>query len=372
MKQLHLARAHRSLGAQLVDFTGWEMPLIYSSIAEEHMAVREAAGLFDVSHMGEFSVRGSGAVDFLQRVTSNDVSKLSAGGVQYSTVLNERGGVRDDILVHRMDEQEFLVICNAANVAKLDEWFARHGGREAGIRNISDATVMLAFQGPKAQQVLQPLTELDLTQLRHYRATQAEVVEVSALVSRSGYTGEDGFEFFIFDEPVENPVKAEKLWNALLQAGEAAGVKPCGLGARDTTRLEAGLCLYGNELTEDITPLEARIDFVVKLEKGEFTGRAPLLRQKSAGLQRVRVGLRMVGAGIPRHGYKIFYGDEKVGTVTSGTFSPLLRVGIAMGYVKPKVKVGDDVSVEIHGKKRMAEVVNWPFYDPTKYGHSRR
>ncbi|MDI6642665.1 MAG: glycine cleavage system aminomethyltransferase GcvT [Candidatus Hodarchaeaceae archaeon] len=372
MKKLHLARAHRSLGAQLVEFAGWEMPLKYTSVIEEHLAVREAVGLFDVSHMGEFSVRGPGALDFLQRVTSNDVSKLAVGGAQYSTVLNERGGIRDDVVVYRLGEQEFMVVCNAANVEKLSDWFAQQIGEGTDLKDITMTTVLLALQGPKAQQVLQPLTKFDLTQLKRFKAARAEVAGVSVLASRSGYTGEDGFELYMFDEPTSNPIRAEKLWGALLKAGASAGIKPCGLGARDTTRLEAGLCLYGNDLTEEITPLEARIDFVVKFEKGEFIGRTPLLEQKNSGLKRARVGLRMLEAGVPRQGYGIFRGDQKIGAVTSGTFSPLLKVGVAMGYAKPDLKVGDRVEVEIHGKRRAAEVVNWPFYDPAKYGHSRR
>jgi aminomethyltransferase len=372
MKQLHLARAHRSLGAQLVEFAGWEMPLVYTSVAEEHLAVREAVGLFDVSHMGEFSVKGSGAVGFLQHMTSNDVTKLPVGGVQYSTILNERGGIKDDVLIHRIGEQEFIIVCNAVNVDKLNRWFAQHQHREVTLEDISQTTVMLALQGPEAQQVLQPLTGLDLAKLKRYTAVQTEVASVPMLVSRSGYTGEDGFELFIFDESLTKPVRAEMVWKTLLQAGKDAGIKPCGIGARDTTRLEAGLCLYGNELTEDITPLEAKIGFVVRFDKGEFIGYAPLLEQKIVGPKRVRVGLRMTEAGVPRQGYEIFMESEKVGTVTSGTFSPLLKVGIAMGYARPGLKVGDKISVEIRGKKRTAEVVNWPFYDPARYGYLRR
>jgi aminomethyltransferase len=348
------------------------MPLMYTSVAEEHLAVREAAGLFDVSHMGEFSVRGPGAVDFLQHMTSNDVTKLPVGGIQYSTILNERGGVKDDVLVHRIEEQGFIIVCNAVNVDKLNRWFAQHRHREVTLEDISPTTVMLALQGPKAQRVLQPLTELDLAKLKRHKAAQTEVVKAPVLVSRSGYTGEDGFELFIFDESPTKPVRAETVWNTLLQAGKDAGIKPCGLGARDTTRLEAGLCLYGNELTEDTTPLEAKIDFVVRFDKGEFIGYAPLLEQKIVGPKHVRVGLRMVEAGVPRQGYEIFMESEKVGAVTSGTFSPLLKVGIAMGYAKPGLKVGDKLSVEIRGKRHAAEVVNWPFYNPARYGYLGR
>lgn len=348
------------------------MPLMYTSMAEEHLAVREAVGLFDVSHMGEFSVGGAGAVDFLQHMTSNDVTKLPVGGVQYSTILNERGGIKDDVLIHRIREQEFIIVCNAVNVDKLNRWFTQHHHREAIFENISPTTVMLALQGPNAQQVLQPLTGLDLAKLKRYTAAQTEVASVPMLVSRSGYTGEDGFELFIFDESPTKPARAETVWKTLLQAGKDAGIRPCGLGARDTTRLEAGLCLYGNELTEDITPLEAKIGFVVRFDKGEFIGYTPLLEQKIVGPKRVRVGLRMVEASVPRQGYEIFMESEKVGMVTSGTFSPLLKVGIAMGYARLGLKVGDKISVEIRGKKRVADVVNWPFYDPARYGYLRR
>jgi aminomethyltransferase len=356
----------------LVDFAGWEMPLVYTSVAEEHLAVREAVGLFDVSHMGEFRVKGPGSVDFLQRVTSNDITKLPVGGAQYSTVLNERGGVKDDVMVHRLEEQDFIVVCNAVNVEKLNVWFAQHLRGEVTVEDISQMTVLLALQGPKAQHVLQPLTEFDLSGIKRFRVAMAEVAGVPVCLSRSGYTGEDGFELFIFDEHPANPARAELVWKTLLRAGRDDGIRPCGLGARDTTRLEAGLCLYGNELTEDTTPLEARIDFVVKFEKGDFLGRSPLLEQKTAGPKRVRVGLRMIEPGVPRQGYEIFSGNEKIGEVTSGTFSPLLKVGIAMGYVRPGFDIGEKVSIEIRGKKREAEVVKWPFYDPGRYGYSRR
>jgi aminomethyltransferase len=348
------------------------MPLMYTSVAEEHLAVREAVGLFDVSHMGEFSVRGLGAVDFLQHVTSNDVARLPVGGVQYSTILNERGGIKDDVLIHRIGEQEFIIVCNAVNVDKLNRWFAQHQHREVKLEDISPTTVMLALQGPKAQQILQPLTGLDLAKLKRYTAAKTDVASVPMLVSRSGYTGEDGFELFIFDESPTKPVRAEAIWKTMLQAGKDAGIKPCGIGARYTTRLEAGLCLYGNELTEDITPIEAKIGFVVRFDKGEFIGYAPLLEQKIVGPKHVRVGIRMAEAGVPRQGHEIFGGSEKVGTVTSGTFSPLLKVGIAMGYARPGLKIGDKISVEIRGKKRVADVVNWPFYDQARYGYLRR
>lgn len=371
MKQLQLAQVHRSLGAEFVPFAGWEMPIKYTSIAEEHLAVRNAVGLFDVSHMGEFRVTGEGATAFLQHVTSNDISKLKIWSAHYSTILNERGGTKDDVLVYRLGEQEFMIVCNAANVEKISTWLTKHAGKEVVLKDITMSTILLALQGPRAQEVLQQLTGSELSQLKRFRVAPMEVAGVQVLVSRSGYTGEDGFEFFITDELASNPTRGKKLYEALMQAGEGIGIKPCGLGARDTTRLEAGLCLYGHELTEQITPLEARIDFVIKFEKGEFIGRERLLEQKTAGLKRARIGLRMLEAGVPRQGYKLFKDGQGIGFVSSGTFSPLLKVGIAMGYIAPELGPRERISVEIRGKLRSAEVMGWPFYDPKRYGHSR-
>ncbi len=372
MKQLHLTQVHRSLGAELMPFAGWEMPIKYTSVAEEHLAVRNAVGLFDVSHMGEFHVAGRGTTAFLQHVTSNDISKLKIGSAHYSTILNERGGTKDDGLVYRLGEQEFMVVCNAVNVEKIGTWLTQHAGKEVEVKDITMSTIMLALQGPRAQEVLQQLTGFELPQLKRFKAALTEVAGVQVLVSRSGYTGEDGFELYITDEPASNPTRGKKLHDALMQAGGRLGIKPCGLGARDTTRLEAGMCLYGHELTEQITPLEARIDFVVKFEKGEFIGRERLLEQKAAGLKRALIGLRMLEAGVPREGYKLFKDGREVGFVSSGTFSPLLKVGIAMGYATPELEPGERISVEIRGKSRSAEVVGWPFYDSERYGRLRR
>jgi len=372
MKQLHLAQVHRSLGAEFMPFAGWEMPIKYTSVAEEHLAVRNAVGLFDVSHMGEFRVTGEGATAFLQHVTSNDISKLKTGSAHYSTILNKRGGTKDDVLVYHLGEREFMIVCNAANVEKISTWLTQHAGKEVVLKDITMSTILLALQGPRAQEVLQQLTGFELSQLKRFKVAPMEVAGVQVLVSRSGYTGEDGFELFITDEPASNPIRGKKLYDSLMQAGKKFGIKPCGLGARDTTRLEAGMCLYGHELTEQITPLEARIDFVVKFEKGEFIGRERLLEQKTAGLKRARIGLRMLEAGVPREGYKLFRDGREVGFVSSGTFSPLLKVGIAMGYATPGLELGERISVEIRGKPRSAEVVDWPFYDPGRYGHLRR
>jgi len=372
MKQLQLARIHRSLGAEMVPFVGWEMPLKYTSIAEEHMTVRDAVGLFDISHMGEILVRGADATNFLHHVTTNDISKLGVIGAQYSTVLNERGGIKDDIFVYRLDEQEYMVVVNAVNVEKIYGWFKQHASGKVEVEDVTLKTVMLALQGPKAEQVLQQLTDFELGELKRFKAASMKVSDLQLLVSRTGYTGEDGFEFYLMDEPASSPKRAEKLWGALLDAGKGGGIKPCGLGARDTTRLEAGYVLYGNELTEDITPFEARISYAVKLEKDEFIGRDALMEQKKAGLKRARIGLKMLERGVPRHGYRLLKEDEELGYVTSGTMSPLLNVGIAMGYAKSDLVQGDKIAVDIRGKLHAAEVVSWPFYDPDKYGFARK
>ncbi|MDI6820087.1 MAG: glycine cleavage system aminomethyltransferase GcvT [Candidatus Hodarchaeaceae archaeon] len=372
MKQLQLARVHRSLGAEMVPFAGWEMPLRYSGIVEEHLAVREAVGLFDVSHMGEILVRKKDAGSFLQRTTTNDISRLNVFDAHYSTVLNERGGIMDDVFIYRVEEHAYMVVTNAINIEKIYGWFKQQESGDVEIQNITDTTLMLALQGPRAEQVLQQLTEFELDQLGRFRATSIEVAGLPTLVSRTGYTGEDGFELYLTGEPASNPARAEGLWNALLSAGRGVGIKPCGLGARDTTRLEAGFVLYDHELNEETTPFEAKISYAVKLEKGEFIGREALMRQRATGLRRVRIGMRMLDRGVPRQGYRVLEDGEEVGYVTSGTISPLLNVGIAMGYASPDIAPGARVAIEIHGKPRAAEVVNWPFYDTEKYGFTRR
>jgi aminomethyltransferase len=371
MKQLHLAKVHRELKAQMVEFAGWDMPIQYSGITEEHMAVRNAVGLFDISHMGEISIRGRGALNFLQRVTTNDVSKLAMGDAHYSTVLNENGGTLDDIFVYRLGEQDYMVVVNAVNADKIFKWFKNQAKEEVELNDITMSTVMLALQGPMAQATFQKLTSFDLKTLGRFKAGFIEVAGMKTLVSRSGYTGEDGFELYLMDEPQSEPSRGEKLWNELLNAGKEFGIKPCGLGARDSLRLEAGYVLYGHELAEYITPLEARIGFAVKLDKGDFIGREALLKQKEKGLTRTRIGLRMGDKGVPRQGYKVFADHEEAGYVTSGTLSPLLNIGIAMGYAPPSIKDANEVTIDIHGKQKEAEVVEMPFYDTAKFGFRR-
>jgi len=371
MKQLPLSGFHRALGAEFVEFAGWEMPLRYTSVSEEHMAVREAAGLFDVSHMGEFMFRGRRAAEVLQYLTSGDVLSMATGEAIYSVFMNERGGVLDDVFVYRTGEEEFMVVCNASNVEKLEGWFEGRG-EDAEIENISETTVMLAIQGPRSVEIAEPVLGINPGSMKRHATSWVTVHGRRILVSRSGYTGEDGFEIFIFGEQPESPSLSSRIWGAIIESGRPKGLKPCGLGARDTTRLEAGLCLYGKELDEDTTPLEAKIESAVSMGKGDFVGKRALERQMKEGIRKERIGLRMLEQGVPRTGYPIFRGDEEIGRITSGTFSPLLRIGIAMGYVKPGVRKGEALEVEIREKRCRAEACGWPFYDTAKYGHRRR
>jgi aminomethyltransferase len=374
LKHLPLEKIHRSLGGEMELFAGWEMPVKYkTSIIEEHMAVREAVGLFDVSHMGEVSVKGEGAFDYLQCVTTNDISKLAIGTGQYSTICNMRGGTIDDLIVYRIGEKEYVIVDNASNADKDFNWLVRLAPPDVEVKHITMTTLLFSLQGPRAREVLQKLTDFDLSRLKRYGSNAfMEVAGVRVRVSRTGYTGEDGFELLLTDEPPSNPVRGERIWNALVHTGEPVGLRVCGLGARDTTRTEAGLCLYDHELTEDISPLEAGISFVVKLDKGEFMGRDAMLKKKEKGLSKVRIGMRMIDRGIPHKNDKILKNGREIGYVSSGVFSPLLKIGIAHVYVPPEISPGDEVEVEIRGRPRRAEIVNFPFYDPDKYGVKRR
>ncbi len=374
LKHLPLEKNHRSLGGEMNPFGGWEMPIKYkTSIVEEHMAVRDTVGLFDVSHMGEVSVKGEGAFDYLQRVTTNDVSKLAIGTGQYSTICNMRGGVIDDLIVYRVGEKEYMVVDNASNADKDFNWLVRQAPPDVEVEHITMTTLLFSLQGPNARKVLQKLTDFDLSRLKRYGSNAfMEVAGTRALVSRTGYTGEDGFELLITDELPSNPVRGERLWNALMHAGEPVGLGVCGLGARDTTRIEAGLCLYGHELTEDISPLEASIAFVVKLDKGEFIGREAMLKKKEKGLSKVRIGMQMIDRGIPHKNDKILKNGKEIGYVSSGVFSPLLKIGIAHVYVPLEISPGDEVKVKIRGRTCSAEIVNFPFYDSERYGVKRR
>lgn len=373
LKRTHLYAFHKEHG-HLTEFVGFEMPLWFEGVAAEHLAVREAVGIFDVTHMGRSLVAGPDAAKFLDYVTTRAPSELNVLQGHYTVMCNPNGGVKDDLTVYRLSSDQYLVIYNASNRAKDYEWLtAQAKGFDVKVEEVSDEVPMFAVQGPKAQEVLQKLTDFDLSQVKRYHVSWIEIAGLKALIARSGYTGEDGFELTLWRIPLSNPEPAINFWKSVLEAGEGVGIKPCGLGARNTLRLEAGMCLYGQDLSEEITPLEARLDFTVKLDKAPFIGREALLEQKKRGLPKVRIGLRMVDPGIPRDGYEILKEGRKVGVVTSGTYSPLLKRGIAMGYVPPQyAEEGSVLEINIRGKALKAEVVKWPFYDPDKYGWRRK
>ncbi len=356
MKRTPLFAAHQALGARFVDFGGWEMPVQYTGIIAEHHAVRQRAGLFDVSHMGEIELRGPRALAACQALTVNDVGRLHDGQAQYSLLCLPSGGVVDDIIVHRIAPERLLLCVNAGNTAKDLAWVREHhGGAEVVDRSAEVA--QLALQGPRATDILMPVTDLPLQEIPSFSFREGQVAGRRALVAHTGYTGEDGWEIYCGAEV------ALTVWNALLDAGRPFGVTPAGLGARDTLRLERALPLYGHELSEETTPLEAGLGWVVRLNKGEFIGRDALQRQRETGVPRHVVGLMMHVPGIPRQGYRIFHGRDAVGAVTSGTKSPTLGKAIALGYVASTwEEVGTKLGIEIRGRMSEAEVVPLPFY----------
>lgn len=349
---------HQALGAKLVPFAGYEMPVQYpAGITAEHNAVRGAAGLFDVSHMGEFIVRGERALDFVQHVGSNDASKLEVGQAQYSTLLNEDGKLLDDLLVYRYPGHYMLVV-NGANKDKDWAWVSRYAGRfGVELTDRTEEIALLALQGPRAQAILARLTDADLEAIRYYRFAEGTVAGVPATISRTGYTGEDGFELYV------DAADAPAVWRAVLEAGAPEGIMPAGLGCRDSLRLEMGYALYGNDLDEQTSPLEAGLGWVVKLDKGDFVGRDALVRQKEAGIGRKLVGFVLRERGFPRHGYPVSVGGATAGEVTSGVLSPTLGHGIGMAYVPAEAaKPGTEIGIVIRDRAVPAEVVRPPFH----------
>jgi len=352
MKKTPLFEVHVKLGARMVPFGGWDMPVLYSGIIAEHKAVRSGAGIFDIGHMGVIKVSGPNSFPFLQRTLTNDLSKLAVGSSHYSIILNNSGGVIDDIFVYRMPEH-YMIVLNASNTDKDIEWFRKNNKEGAEIEDLKGRLTLFALQGPKSQEMLQKIVDIDLKSIGHHKVASGKISNVPAVISRTGYTGEDGFELF-FDAS-----QAEKIWNDL--AG--LGALPCGLGARDTLRLEAGMPLYGHEYNEGLTPLEAGFGFAVKLDKGDFLGREALLQHKDEGFSKKLVGLRMTGPGIPRQGFQVFKGDRAIGYVTSGTMSPTLNVAIGMAYLRTEnAGIGEIVDVGIRGRMVGAEIVKLPFY----------
>ena len=376
LKRTQLYEYHREHG-RLIEFAGFEMPVWYEGIIPEHNAVRNAVGIFDTSHMGRMRAEGPDAERFLNYVVTNDVSALEPGRGLYTVMCNERGGIVDDLIIYKLAPSRFFVVYNASNREKDFKWFLRHSeGFDVELKDVSDEIAMIAVQGPKALRTLEKISSRPLSDVERFQIVELELSGVEAMAARTGYTGEDGFEVFIFDATPDRPEKALKVWDSLLEAGEEFGIKPCGLGARDSLRLEAGLCLYGNDIDESINPLEARLRWVVKFKKSsDFIGREALLRIREEGVKRFRVGIKMEERGIPRKGYEIWDGEgrQKIGVVTSGGYSPTLNVGIAMGYVPREYrKLGTPVKINIRGRLAGGKIVKFhPFYDETKYGWRR-
>ncbi|HEU0107207.1 MAG TPA: glycine cleavage system aminomethyltransferase GcvT [Vicinamibacteria bacterium] len=359
MRKTPLNAVHRASGAKMVPFGGWDMPVEYSGLISEHMAVRKAAGLFDVSHMGEFEVEGPGALPFLQRVTANDVARLVDGQAQYSALPMPSGAPVDDVIVYRRAADRYLLVVNAGNIEKDFRWLQEQGPQDVTLRNRSDDYALIALQGPRAQEILRPLTTLDLGGLKYYHFADVEVDSHPVTVSRTGYTGEDGFEIFV------PPAQVEALWKRLLETGGEKGLVPAGLGARDTLRLEARMCLYGQDMDETTSLIEAGLGWIVSFDeaKGDFPGRAVLAEQKKNGPPRKLVGFEVTGRGIARHGYPVLVHDERVGEVTSGTYAPFLQKNIGLCYVPAtRAAVGTELAIDIRERKVPARVVPTPFY----------
>jgi len=356
LKFVPLNAVHEKLGAKMVPFAGFNMPVRYSSDIEEHMTVRNGVGVFDVSHMGEFTVKGPLALDLIQRVTTNDASKLIDGQAQYSCLPNETGGIVDDLTVYKIKDNDYLLVVNASNIEKDWNWISKFNTKGAEMKNISDDTCLFAVQGPKATGVLQKLTKADLSAIKYYHFTIGEFAGVQDVVmSKMGYTGAGGFEIYM------NKAFAEKVWNAIFEAGKDENIKPIGLGARDTLRLEMGFCLYGNDIDDTTSPLEGGLGWITKFTK-EFTNSANLKAQKEAGVIRKLVGFKMIDKGIPRHDYPIKdAAGNIIGKVTSGTQSPMLSVGIGLGYVTTEhAAVGSEIFIEVRGKALKAQVSKMP------------
>ncbi|MBS7622910.1 glycine cleavage system aminomethyltransferase GcvT [Candidatus Bathyarchaeota archaeon] len=366
--QYHVEHAH------MFEFAGFQMPLWYEGIIPECLAVRKSVGAFDISHMGRIFVSGPDAEAFLNHLTTNNVAALKPNHAQYTLLCNSEGGIKDDLVIFKLEERPFLVVCNAGNRAKDLEWMTSNtGSYNVRIHEASNDVAMISVQGPRTARVLQSLCEgVDLSSFIRFDCRPVKMAGQECILSRTGYTGEDGFEVCIMNSTPDKPGQALSLWSNILRAGRELGIKPCGLGARDVLRLEAGMSLYGHDITESTDPIEAGLDFVVKLEKGDFIGKEAILRRKDEGVKRKRIGLKVTGKGIPRAECRILKNGRSVGVVTSGTFSPTLNTGIAIGYVQSMYSnMGERLSIEVHGRLLEAEVTGFPFYDPKLYGFRR-
>lgn len=359
MRNTALTHKHEALGAKMVPFAGYMMPVQYEGVNVEHEVVREGVGVFDVSHMGEFLVSGAGALDLIQKVTSNDASVLTIGRAQYSCMPNGKGGVIDDLIIYKMKEEEYLLVVNASNIDKDWDWISSHNSFNAFMRNLSDDYSLLAIQGPKAVEAMQSLTSIDLSEIKYYHFEVADFAGVEhVIISATGYTGSGGFEIYC-----KNDV-AEQVWDKVFEAGGDFGIKPIGLAARDTLRLEMGFCLYGNDIDDTTSPLEAGLGWITKLAKDDFIDKDFLANQKEEGIKNKLVAFQMIDRGIPRHDYPIQGANgNTIGRVTSGTMSPSMKIGIGLGYVtKENSTVNSEIFIQIRGKAIKAQVVKLPFY----------
>ena len=359
MKTTPFTDVHIALGAKMHEFAGYNMPIEYSGIIDEHNTVVNGVGIFDVSHMGEFWVKGPHALELIQKITSNDASKLPLGKAQYTCFPNETGGIMDDLLVYHYEPEKYLLVVNASNIDKDWNWCVSHNTVGAELENASDRMAQLAIQGPKATEVLQRLTPVDLSSIPYYAFTTGEFAGCpQVIISNTGYTGAGGFELYFY------PEDAKKIWDAIFEVGKPEGIKPIGLGARDTLRLEMGFCLYGNDLDDTTSPIEAGLGWITKFVDGkDFTNRAELERQKKEGVSRKLCAFELVDKGIPRHGYAIVDAEGKeIGHVTSGTMSPVLKKGIGMGYVQTAyAKPGTEIYIQVRNRNLKAQVVKAPF-----------
>lgn len=357
MKITAFNQIHKDLGAKMVPYAGFEMPVQYAGVNQEHLVVRNGVGVFDVSHMGQFFIKGPEALELLQYIGSNDASKVKVGQAQYTCLTNEKGGIVDDLIIYRMSEDEWMLVVNASNIDKDWEWINKHNKFDVEIENRSDQLSLLAIQGPKAIEAMQSLTDENLAEIPFYNFKVAEFAGAKdVIISATGYTGSGGFEIY-FDNQY-----AEMMWEKVMEAGKDFGIEPCGLAARDTLRLEKGFCLYGNEINEDISPLEAGLGWITKLNK-EFIGKDVIAQQKENGIEKKLIGFKLIERGVPRQDYKILDENEnEIGVVTSGTQSPVLKEGIGMGYVKTDLaEVGNQILIQVRNKTIKAEIVKTPF-----------
>lgn len=376
LEQTQLFEWHREHGT-VVPFAGWEMPVRYTSITDEHISTRNGIGLYDTSHMTRTFIEGPQAVEFLQTVTTNNVSKLKVNGGHYTTCLNENGGILDDLMLYRIGEEEFIWVTNASNGPKIWKHLLKHSEKfEVKVIDKSREIAMIAVQGPKALDLISKMAGLDANEYGRFTCNRVTIAGYDTYLCRTGYTGEDGGEILVLDTPFtdEGKKRAISFWKELLKQGEEFGIKPCGLGARDSTRLEAGFVLYGHELDEETSPIEARISYAVKFKvEPHYLGYDVVKsHKKEKTIKKTRIGLTMIDRGIPREHYPVLFNGETIGETTSGGMSPISKKGIAFAYVKPSlVKIGDIVEVDIKGRLRRAEVVTWPFYNPEEYGSTR-